>query len=161
MPLAARAGAMRRRRASVDACASMPTRVSLRTNPLRTFSAPFTTPHLIAPWRERCDDSSHESNQQRLVAAFATCVVIVSTPAVFASQEGSGVAQTPEQIPQVAAQQTPEQLQRLVAPTMNWSGRFSPPQPIPIRSSRPTGGCRRNPACRESSSGERSTHNLV
>lgn len=54
--------------------------------------------------------------EQWLVIAFATCAVIVSTPAVFASQEGSGAAQTPEQIPQVAAQQTPDQLQRLVAP---------------------------------------------
>ena len=45
----------------------------------------------------------------------ANCVVLASAPDVLASQEGS-VAETPDQIPQVAAQQTPDQLQRLVAP---------------------------------------------
>ena len=54
--------------------------------------------------------------KQCLAIVLANCVVLVSTPDVFASQESPAAVQPQEQTPQVAAQQTPDQLQRLVAP---------------------------------------------
>jgi hypothetical protein len=54
--------------------------------------------------------------KQCLAIVLANGVVLVSTPDAFAYQESPAAVQPQEQTPQVAAQQTPDQLQRLVAP---------------------------------------------